>query len=364
MLGVIAPNPRDTSRAVRAVIMTQLDELIVRLGLAVEPTRHLFHILTDGPLSGPFHDGLRRFSAINRDGVPFQWSLSLGARSPQLRFVTDCGVAGTSIRERMHYGRKALESIADWLSLDGALRTYDRMVAHLLPLGTQVDRSLMGLCIAASLVRDGTPRLKVYVNGELGGPSERRARVAACLAELGRHDALRRLEALTRATGERLAPAFIAFDLDGDRVGRFKLYLRPRDGTRALLARAADVAGCVRATAMLAVLHETFLDGSAYPDGAVDISLEFDADDGEPGFKIDLRTITFLKSDADVNARISCLLSRIGTDEGDYCAVRDVIVGAPAGHEVRQIVFVGLAARRGELQANLYFHPCPLARQS
>jgi hypothetical protein len=51
------------------------------------------------------------------------------------------------------------------------------------------------------------------------------------------------------------------------------------------------------------------------------------------------------------------LLDTLGADDGDYCILRDVVVGVPASDKVMQILFVGLASRRKEYQVDMYFHP-------
>lgn len=218
----------------------------------------------------------------------------------------------------------------------------------------------MGLCIGAELDPAGRFRLKVYLNGEIGDIHERRRRVADCLNAFHRPIGAERLEHLAMEAGDQLTPAFLAIDLDDGGIGRVKLYFRPTDGSPDLLSLAASAVGCTGAPEVLALLHSAFLpDVGAYPPRAVDISVELPADDGEPGFKVDLRSLGFISSDTEVDDRIRRLLALIDCPESDYCAVRDIIVSKPSIDEVRQIVFVGLAYRRTHCKVDVYFHPCP-----
>jgi len=330
---------------VRHAIETQLSALVLRMRISSEQPRRLLDALVGEALNGPFHDGRRRFSAINGDGVPFQWSVCVGSRCGGLRFVADCGVPGTSISERVRYCRDMLAAIGDWLPLgDNALSALDVALKNLLPPAELLDASLMGLCVAAELARDGTAHLKVYVNGEVGDVRDRYWRFEQCLAAFNRRVALQQLRDLVRAVGDRMVPAFVALDLGTAGIGRMKLYFRPSDGTPALQALASEAAGCSNAPVVLSALHDSFLTGPAYPPKAVDMSVEFPAEDREPGFKVDLRTADFLNSDADVDLRIRNLIE---------------ILGDPSLQGVAQIAFVGLASRMSEHQVDVYFHPAP-----
>src|SRR5258707_12558727 len=147
----------------------------------------------------------------------------------------------------------------------------------------------MGLCVAVELARDGMARLKVYVNGEVGDVRDRYQRFEDCLTAFNRRAALRQLRDLAKAVGDRMVPAFVAVDLNSIGIGRLKLYFRPTNGTPALQTLAAEAAGCSNAAAVLRAFHHSFLTGTTYPPKAVDLSVEFPTDDGEPGFKVDLR---------------------------------------------------------------------------
>jgi hypothetical protein len=346
--------------AVKHAIESQLDALVARMSISSGPPHRLLQALVGPALNGPFHDGIRRFSAINRDGVPFQWSVSVGSRTGSLRFVADCGLPGTRISKRVNYCRETLRDVAIWLPLSAdAMCGLDTALECLLPRADLLDSSLMGLCVAAELPRQGMSHLRVYVNGEVGDVRERYKRFEDCLTAFNRRAALQQLRDLARIVGDRLVPAFVAVDLVSTGIGRLKLYFRPTDGTPALQRLAAEAAGCTNAATVLDALHRAFLIGSTYPAHAVDVSVEFPADHQEPGFKVDLRTISFLGSDAEVDLRFRRLLEILGVPDVDYCVARDVVVGLPMSDAVAQILFVGLASRRREYQADIYFHPSP-----
>lgn len=125
------------------------------------PPHRLLEALSGEALAGPFREGGRRFSAINRDGVPFQWSVATGSRACGLRFIADCGVPGTSISERIRHTRARLISLAEWLPLSSeTLCSLDTALECVLPPSDLLDLSLMGLCVAAELTCHGSVHLK------------------------------------------------------------------------------------------------------------------------------------------------------------------------------------------------------------
>jgi hypothetical protein len=260
--------------------------------------------------------------------------------------------------ERVRHTRATLGTISTWLPLsDQALCALDEAMRCLLPPPDLLDASLMGVCVAAEMARDGTIRLKVYVNGEIGAIGERYQRFINCLTAFDRPAAVARLRNLIGTAGDHVVPAFTAIDIARNGVGRLKLYFRPRDGTPALLALTANAVGCAGASALLDALHRSFLIGNAYRADAVDLSVEFPADDGEPGFKADLRTTNLFANDMEIDQRICGLLRSLSLPGADYRAARDIVVRVPRREGPPQIVFIGVACRREECAVDLYFHP-------
>lgn len=347
------------STTLYGTVETQLETLITALGIPGECPRALFHALAGEALQGPFSDGPQRFSAINADGVPFQWSVSVGSKPGGLRFLTDCGLPGTSISTRIQHSRARLSQLSTVLLFGHALPALDRALTCLLPETDLLDASLMGLWIASGVTPNGKVNLKVYVNERVDDVLARYHRFANCLAAFERWTALDRLEDLVKVVGMRVVPVASAFEVQSTEIGRLKLYFRGIDGTPALLAAAAEAVGCADATARLAPLHQVFLEEIAYPPDAVISSVEFPVDNGEVSFKVDLNTGMFLSSDAEVDRRIKKLLLLMGFAGEEYHVVRNVVVGTPSSKMVSHILFAGLALRQREQRLNVYFHPCP-----
>lgn len=285
------------------VVLKQAETLSHAQSIPQQPALSLIHIFSAEGLQGPFKTP-RRFSAINADGFPFQWSVSLGGRAPSLRFLTDCGLPGSRISERITHTRAKLGDVAAQFGLVDSLRHLDSALAQLLPQASALDASLMGLCLAVELDSIGGVGIKVYVNTELGEVGEHYDRFERCLNSLGRVGAVRRLQTIRTTLGRCIAPAFSALDLVPKGIGRIKLYFRPMDGSVRFASLAAQAAGCDHASSQLLPLHRAFCNGKGYPARAVDFSVEFPPEGLGTGFKLDLNTSLLFGSDAEVDERI------------------------------------------------------------
>jgi len=323
-----------------------------------ESALQLLRMFAQEGLRGPFRGG-RRFSAINRDGFPFQWSVSLGDTSGGLRFITDCGRWGQSISHRIDLTLARIEEVAPALGICGSIAPLRAALAHLLSDEREMNASLMGLCIGVDLDASGTAALKVYVNTETGVPSSRFDRVSRCLTTLGRSTAAQLLNSCRHTFAGRLTPAFTALDLRSEGIGRVKLYFRPAHGRPELATLAAEAVGVEDSICQFTPLHAVFLNGASYPAAAVQCSLEF-PDDGHPiGIKFDLDASRFIGSDVDVDRRILTLSNVLGFDDRPYRIVRDVVAGHMRAEKARFILLVGLALRAGARRLNVYVHPLP-----
>lgn len=351
-------SPTNPSANGYQVVFKQAETLLDALSIPRQPALGLIHTFSAEGLEGPFKTP-RRFSAINGDGFPFQWSVSLGGQTPSLRFLTDCGIPGSRISERIKHTRARLGDVAVQFGLRDSLPHLDSALAQLLPEASALDASLMGLCLAVELDSIGGVGIKVYVNSELADVGERYDRFERCLDSLGRAGAVKRLRTFQTTLGRSIAPAFSALDLVPKGIGRIKLYFRPMDGSVRFAALAAEAAGCDQAESQLLPLHRAFCNGESYPARAVDFSVEFPPEGLATGFKLDLNTGLLSGSDAEVDERVLNLLNELSFDSQPYALVREIVAGSCSNERVRSILFVGLAVRGLERRVNVYFHPFP-----
>jgi hypothetical protein len=348
-------------------IVQQAVTLFEARAIRPEPTLRLLAAFAQEGLAGPYLTP-RRFSAINGDGVPFQWSLSLGPTPTGLRFIADCGLPTQSISERIAHTLRRIEEVAPGLGLLASIAPLKQALTELLGPAAVMDASLMGLCIGVDTDRHGATSLKVYVNTETRTPDERWQCLLRCLVCLGRPSAAGALTSLQRNFGDQLTPAFTALDLTPLGIGRLKLYFRPAQGCPLLAAHVAESLGCIGAAARIAPLHAAFLEGSRYPAGVLHLSVEFPCDGMAPiGMKLDVQTSGLSLSEGDVDARILALLAALKLEANPYRLLRDIVAASPARHRsgrahfgttpAQSLVFAGIALRGDQQRVNLYLHP-------
>lgn len=306
-----------------------------------------------------WHRTDHRFSAINGNGFPFQWSMSTGA-VPGLRLVLDCGRPGTSIGERVRCTLSKLTDAGTALGLRSSLPALEIALSALIPDLRVLDASLMGLCIGAAFTRTGDVSVKVYVNCGFGDVHSRYARVRHCMSLLGRATAAHRLVQFQDCDHSRSVITYCALDLTSSGIGRIKLYFHPTDRRPEALARAAEAAGLVEAGKRLRPLHDAFLTTESYPEGAVHFSIDFPVEDIAPAVKVDLAMGLFLTRGRDVDEHTLALLKSTGQDDHSYRVLRDLVGHADQDGASGAVPFVGLAVdAEGRRRVTAYFNPQP-----
>jgi hypothetical protein len=336
----------------------QLETLAARLDVPVAVARVIFDQLAAEPLNGPFERAGRRFSGIQRDGIPFEWSVSAGASPGGLRFLVDHGIPGTSMTTRTRRSLRVLARLLGQLGVRGGLAAeYESLLRRLLPPGPVLDQLLMGMWIGVGIDARGRVGFKVYVNQQVGSHAARYLHLATCLVHLQRPGALQRLDAFTRAAGDLVVPGGIAVELRGSAIGRVKLYMRSRSGNPSFFARAAERLGCLGAAERLDVYHAVMSGRAGYDPRAVMLSVEFPPDAESPSFKIEVNCWRVFGSDCEAHARTLELIARLTLDDTEYRALVDTCAPDLSARAVERFTWLGTALRGHEQRVNVYLHP-------
>jgi hypothetical protein len=336
----------------------ELGQLCHRFAVPAEPAREVFRRLADPALRGPFSVGGRRLSGVNREGVPFEWSISAGPRPGGLRFLVDPGPSGESTSVRTG---AAVEAVGDLLPMTGGSprdrESIERMMTDLLPPKAVLDRLIMGIWVGVGLNHRGLAGLKIYVNQQFGTDAHRWFRFGAFLLKLGWREAFEHMEAFARTAGDRLEPGGIALATGAAGVGRVKLYLRIRDSSQVFLAQASTALGVEGADEGLARFHAVVA-GSAEPDPrAAILSIELGPDGGPPCFKLDVNCVRHFPSDSVAAETAARLLERLELDDGEFKALIEVCAPRLSATQVKRITWLGTALRGGCQWVNFYLHP-------
>ena len=351
--------PDVTGGDMPARLRAELRTLADRLGVADGLVCRLFDELAALPLQGPFRVGnRRRFSALNRDGVPFEWSVSAGPTAGGLRFVVDHGAPGSTMVPRTRDSLAVLARVLQWIGTPvGVAATYRSTLRQLLPPDRVLDRLEMGVWIGVGLHADRGAALKVYVNQQFGDHATRYLRLASCLTGLGRPSAVHHLRSFMLCTGDKVEPGGIAVELGAGQIGRVKLYLRSFDASPAFLAAAAEAIGCGHAAERLHRFHGMVSDGTGYDPRAIIISVELPPEGHDACFKVDVNCARHFSSDQAAHDTTLGLLERLGYDNREYRAMLEVCAPHLSGDRVDRFTWLGTALREREQRINVYLHP-------
>ena len=263
----------------------------------------------DRPAVAPF-PGL---SAINADGLPFQWVLRLGAGAPGWGFLCEVGTPGTAPAARQAETLRRIGAAAALLDMPAPAWLHDiaRIVAPADAAWPAHWRS--GAWVGVACKGDDIG-LRPYFNLNRGGARDRWLRIGQVLARLGRHQALARLCALSGECSAGSRPVGLAVELRPDGgCGRVKAYFRCEATGQDWLARWYEAVGLgAEAPVLRRALDLLGPTGTGrMPEGGVVLSLEIHANEAL-SIKTDLAVTKWATSDAAVVEGCAALLPALG----------------------------------------------------
>lgn len=221
----ITPTYQDKTREIlRKIIYTH------NLHNEETPILRLFDLLTSECLSYPTTETLPPFSLICTDGMPIQFSVSLGKteRNPrELRYVTEICKPTMTLPERVNLTRKRIPLLLETIQAQSLQPTIDKIIAVVLPTPhLSPDYPKFGIWTGVQHSADKETTLKLYLN---------------LLTQIGNpwtlfHDALKKVEGQTgkillirELLGSSCHPNSMGIECSAHGIGRVKLYLRGYD---------------------------------------------------------------------------------------------------------------------------------------
>ncbi len=362
---VCRPTPEEGTLG--GVIRSQLVNLLPAFGLVPhrEGILGLFDLLTAESLAIPLDTPIPPFSRINNDGVPFEFSVSLGGETGEggLRFLTEVGVPGTSLPSRLNLTCLRLNQVLDHLGLKGAGRELDQAIRLLFPPDPAALKGWRGgMWVAARCLRDGRIGLRVYADASGGEEPERWGRLGRLLAHLGNKEGLNALRELAPILTPGAYPLGIALDAVPRGVGRIKLYLRTRPRPSLDFVRSAlDAAGHgTDLPLFLSWLYALRPADPAAPLPGLVVSLELPEGPGKGvDIKVDACAHCLFKDDREAGDACQRAALRWSVDLGPYHAVLEELAGkAPDGSRLVHHAFVGAGFAHGKApRLDIYLKP-------
>ncbi len=204
-----------------------LSRLIQYYGLESEAERlhALFDLISRESLPGFYRSRARHFSAINGNGMPIQFSVSLGTAMPSLRCLGEVGSPGMSIPERLQLTTFRLREILRLLDLQSASTGINHLFELLFPKNPdEVECWTCGIWIAFRAVPGHPIGLRLYLNQRWGSILERYYRIGHVFASLGREHSLVDWCRVAEHVSTCAIPFGVAFDIVPEGVSHFKVY--------------------------------------------------------------------------------------------------------------------------------------------
>jgi hypothetical protein len=345
-------------------VARQLDGVIGWAGLPgpiAHAVRLAFTGLTEGALGRPAAPPFTGLSRINANGLPFQWSFSLGPDSERsVRFLCEAGQPGQSAIERLAVSRTCLAGTIGALGCTMPAWLDPCVFKHVLPdADTWPGHWRSALWFGVGATHKGL-LIKPYVNLNRGTALERWRRLGTVLAALGRDADLATLCALSRAVSRDSWPVGLAVDVLPDGAcGRLKIYFRSSAVCTGWLARwYAATNGLAHARAVRCALDALpFCGAGRYPEHAFIVGLELHG--GAVSLKTDFAITRWMPSDAAIGAGVELLLRGIGADPATFGQALEAIGGKSlCPRTARLLRFVGLGHEPdGREHVNVYVEP-------
>lgn len=180
----------------------------------------------------------RHRSSVSDDGAPFEFSIALSERHPELQAYVEALGEPPGPVSNMVAGRAALSSLAT--DVDASLDRFREIESLFFPDRPQPPFSLW---VGASWAPGRGILLKAYLNPQVRGRASAPGLLAECMERLGFRRAWERLgTALSRGPGKDEA-TIVCLDLSNTSYSRIKIYIRHHAATIPAIDDIAKLAG-------------------------------------------------------------------------------------------------------------------------
>jgi hypothetical protein len=338
----IGPAHNKTMHCVRTI----LSRMISSYGVESEAGRihELFDLIVRESLSSCDRSPNRSYSAVNGNGFPVQFSVSLGATTKALRCLGEVGAGDVSMPERLRLSSLRLRPILALLERQTARFAINRLFAILFPEDPHAVFGWTGGIWMAFGAMPGRPlAFRLYVNQRWGDIADRFVRIGRVFVALGRNRSLALWQQIAGRISAGAVPYGVAFDVTPSGVGRVKVYLACPVVDLRYIDSILDSTGLGhRRDRVMQWLQYCTLDRPGRPPWALLPSFEFDEDDATIGFKLDVSINPLATCDAQMDERIRTYLEKFSFDLEEYeMALRAISCRPLSTTHVERIQYCG-----------------------
>jgi hypothetical protein len=348
--------------------MSAVEAMLLRLASYYElqaqsaVLKQLFALVTRESLqsfdSAPGHS----FSAINGNGFPVQFSVSLGAPTRSLRCLGEVAASGISMPERLRLSTLRLREILSLLDLRPATGALNDAFAILFPKDPAATlRWTGGIWMGFGGAHGGPIALRLYVNQRWGNIADRVTRAGQVLSMLGRQHSLSAWAALAPRVSAGAIPYGVAFDVARGGIGAFKMYFACPEFDRSYVNDLVDLFSnrlgreqTMRWLSLCGLYQGNLRAGALLP------AIEFKNDtDQSIELKLDVSCNHLETSDVAMDQRIRIYLQELSIPADEYDTVLVALSSLPLSSErVDRIQYCGVGLKNeGVSRFNIYLCP-------
>jgi hypothetical protein len=297
----------------------------------------------------------QQFSRINRDGTPFQISLSLGPKRLSLQFLGEAGIPGSSCLDRMKLNRERIRSLIDLLCPAGDTCEIEELLDRLAPIdNSDLLADLAGAFWLGTSFSEAS-KLKIYINAKWGCDDKRWTRLNYFAAYFDRAEKWREMQGLLQDGMEPLGMDLILGE-DSSLGGRAYVSAHGNhfEYYESLIRSISDD----RFYELFQYFIDTFLgEGRKYPTGSVVCSFGFNTFE-DLDFKIEFCGHCIFTSDAEAKDKCLNWLASLNIDPSMYLRVLDVLSQGNISEKRTDLhCFLGIGSRHGEAYSTVYLKP-------
>lgn len=297
------------------------------------------------------------FSRMNPDGTPFQFSLHLSSKSSSLQYLTEAGILGSSVADRMKLSRTKMHALAGLLHVVPEMSVASKLIDQVAP---ENDPEL--LCDAAGAFWVGAgfslaarPKLTIYVNGSWGSESRQWERISSFVADFGGNNLW---ETSRKLLCSGMKPLGLAISLSEGAPLSGRVYLRVYGNSLSYFDSLVQLTRNKMYHSYFERFIDTFLgEDKNYPLRSIVCSYGF-GEGTVTDFKFELCGHCALEND--VIAKEKCLrwFNSVGLNSSAYLAMLRVMAKEKlSSKSIHLHSHIGLGLKEEEVYSTIYFNP-------
>lgn len=295
-------------------------------------------------------------SDIGDDHTPFEFSLALGGKRPELRLLWEVQGSEDTLVAQQKAAREFTAHLASEYPLD--LSQLSRVSSLYFPENPQGAFSMWHA--ASFYLPKSTPEFKCYLNPQIQGKAKAAALVEETLVRLGYEKAWSELARVAGARGPLLDEwTFVALDMTPGSQGRVKVYLRYHKATLESFLAAARLGKNFNEEESRAFCR-TFLNGDGpYQEKPLALCFSFTPEDRERPSAVTLYCPVshYLPSDQEAKTRIDSYLDQHGIAREAYDQSVSAIIRRPLHEGSGAHSYTALRSQVGGPRVTVYLAP-------